>query len=318
MNPLFLFDQEHRERYGRIAGVDEAGRGPLAGPLVASAVILPPDFHHPLLNDSKKLTDRRRRELFSVVNEEAEAFATGVVTPREIDANRMAWAVRTAFRRAMEPLAKKCDLFLVDGNGVPGLGHPSLFLVKGDSRSLSVAAASIIAKVTRDDMMMEAAGKHPGYSFDRHKGYGTAAHLKALKDLGPSPLHRMSFEPLASRYETGQLSLFPGVQNPGGAGEGAVARHLAKLGYEVLERNWRCPGGEIDIIARKGDRVFFIEVKSSFSGDGRTQLEKLSFTGTERIRSAAAAWMDAKGCREEVLLMCALLTNGGVELLPMD
>ncbi len=317
MNPLFLFDQEHRGRYGRITGVDEAGRGPLAGPLVASAVILPQGFDHPLLNDSKKLTDRQRRELFSVITEEAEAFATGVVTPREIDANRMAWAVRTAFRRAMVSLAEHCDLFLVDGNGVPGLGHPSLFLVKGDSRSLSIAAASIIAKVTRDDMMLEAAGKFPGYGFEKHKGYGTAAHLIALTDLGPSPIHRMSFEPLASRYETGQLSLFSGSRNPGAAGESKVAGHLGNLGYEVLDRNWRCSGGEIDIVARKGARVFFIEVKSSFSGDGRTQLEKLSFTGTERIRSAAAAWMEANGCREEVCLMCALLAGGGIELIPM-
>jgi putative endonuclease len=127
----------------------------------------------------------------------------------------------------------------------------------------------------------------------------------------------MSFEPLASRYETGQLSLFSGSRNPGAAGEGKVVRHLGNLGYEVLDRNWRCPGGEIDIVARKGARVFFIEVKSSFSGDGRTQLEKLSFTGTERIRSAAAAWMDENSCREEVTILCALLAGGGIELIPM-
>lgn len=318
MNPLFLFDQEHRGRYGRIAGVDEAGRGPLAGPLVASAVILPPDFQHPLLDDSKKLTDRRRRELLPMITGAAEAWATGVVTSREIDANRMAWAVRTAFIRAMEALADRCDLFLVDGNGVPGLGHPSLFLVKGDSRSLSIAAASIVAKVTRDDMMIDAARKHPGYGFEKHKGYGTPAHLAALDQLGPSPMHRMSFEPLATKYMTGQLSLFPGTPNPGRAGEEETARYLGLLGYQVLDRNWRCPGGEIDIVARKGDRVFFIEVKSSFSGDGRTQLEKLSSSGTHRIRSAASAWMDMKGCRDEASLICALLTGRGIELIPMN
>ena len=188
-----LFDREHRQRYGCIAGVDEAGRGPLAGPLVASAVILPDDFSHPLLNDSKKLTDRRRRELLPLIKEKAVAFSTGVVSHAEIDQNRMSWAVRNSFRRAMEPLSEQADLFLVDGNSVPNLDYPSLFIVKGDSKSLSIAAASIVAKVTRDLMMGEYHRIYPAYGFDQNKGYGTKIHYEGLAEVGPCEIHRKSF-----------------------------------------------------------------------------------------------------------------------------
>lgn len=319
MNDLFLFDRDHRLQYGSIAGVDEAGRGPLAGPLVAAAVVFPGDFSHPMLNDSKKLTDKKRRELFPIVLDNAVAWSTGTVTPGEIDRNRMAWAVRTSFKRAMEPLAGDADLFLVDGNGVPGLGHPCLFVVRGDSKSLSIAAASILAKVTRDDMMVKAADAYPGYGFDRHKGYGTGDHLKALERLGPTPLHRMSFEPLRSMYSTGQLSLFPSAgKKPGRAAESRVAEHLRAEGYEILERNWVCAAGEIDIIASKDDAVFFIEVKSTFSGREDLALGKMNGAKASRISRAASVWIGDNGYKGDTGLLFILYSPGGMEVFRMS
>ena len=313
-----LFDREHRQRYGCIAGVDEAGRGPLAGPLVASAVIFPDDFSHPLLNDSKKLTDRRRRELLPLIKEKAVAFSTGVVSHAEIDQNRMSWAVRVSFRRAMEPLAEQADLFLVDGNSVPHLEYPCLFVVKGDSKSLSIAAASIVAKVTRDDIMIQAGNDYPEYGFEKHKGYGTRDHVAALRKHGPSPIHRMSFEPLSSMYATGQMSLFSmEKRKPGLAAERGACAYLERVGYEILQRNWSCGAGEIDIIASKEGTVFFIEVKSSFSGREDLALAKLNTRKIERIRNAASAWISERSYSGEIAILCVLFSPGGVQLYPV-
>lgn len=315
MNSLFLFDGEYRARYGSIAGLDEAGRGPLAGPLVAAAVILPPDFQHPHLNDSKKLTDRRRRELFPVIKKAALAYSTGVVTSSEIDANRMSWAVRTSFRRAMEPVSKRADVFLIDGNSVSGLEYPCLFIVKGDSKSLSIAAASVVAKVTRDDMMVEADGKYPGYGFRDHKGYGTAEHLNSLKSRGPTAIHRMSFEPLKSMYSTGQLTLFPlEPRNPGKAAELRAAEHYERMGYRVAARNWRCPAGEIDLIIEKEGSVVFVEVKSAFTGMESRALKRVNHRKISRISQAGAVWISENGFKGDCSLQCILVTPDSMEI----
>ena len=176
-----------------ICGVDEAGRGPLAGPVCAAAVILPANLEIPGLNDSKKLTDKRRRELFPVIKEQAIAYGIGLASHEEIDQINILQATYLAMERALEQLSVKPELALIDGNRAKDFGIPVETLVKGDSRSASIAAASILAKVTRDDLMLEAAQEFPQYQFDVHKGYGTKAHYEALTAHGPSPIHRMTF-----------------------------------------------------------------------------------------------------------------------------
>ena len=176
-----------------ICGVDEAGRGPLAGPVCAAAVILPPNLDIPGLNDSKKLTDKRRRELFPIIKEQAIAYGIGFASHEEIDQINILQATYLAMERAMAALSVKPELALIDGNRAKDFGLPVETVVKGDSRSASIAAASILAKVTRDDLMLQAAEEYPQYQFEIHKGYGTKAHYAALTAHGPSPIHRMPF-----------------------------------------------------------------------------------------------------------------------------
>ena len=176
-----------------ICGVDEAGRGPLAGPVCAAAVILPPHADIPGLNDSKKLSDKRRRELVPMIKEQAIAYGIGIATHEEIDEINILQATYLAMERAINALSVKPELALIDGNRAKDFGLPVETVIKGDSRSASIAAASILAKVTRDDMMLELANTYPEYQFEIHKGYGTKAHYAALDAHGASPVHRQSF-----------------------------------------------------------------------------------------------------------------------------
>jgi ribonuclease HII len=176
-----------------ICGVDEAGRGPLAGPVCAAAVILPPHAHIPGLNDSKRLTDKKRRDLYPVIMEQAVAYGIGFASHEEIDEINILQATYLAMERAIAKLSVRPELALIDGNRAKDFGVPVKTVIKGDSLSASIAAASILAKVTRDDLMLEAAKEYPQYAFDVHKGYGTKAHYEALAAYGPSPIHRMSF-----------------------------------------------------------------------------------------------------------------------------
>lgn len=176
-----------------ICGIDEAGRGPLAGPVCAAAVILPPYVDIPGLDDSKKLSDKRRRELFPVIKETAIAYGIAFAEPEEIDSINILQATFCAMERAVSMLDAKPDLLLIDGNREKDFGIPVETVVRGDSRSLSIAAASVLAKVTRDDLMLEMAKEFPMYGFDVHKGYGTKAHYAALKEYGPCAIHRASF-----------------------------------------------------------------------------------------------------------------------------
>ena len=176
-----------------ICGVDEAGRGPLAGPVCAAAVILPKNLQLPGLTDSKKLTDKKRRELFPLIKEQALAYGIGFASEQEIDEINILQATFLAMKRALEQLEIKPDLALIDGNRETDFGLPVKTVVKGDSLSANIAAASVLAKVTRDDQMLELAQKYPEYGFDIHKGYGTKAHYAALREYGPCPIHRMTF-----------------------------------------------------------------------------------------------------------------------------
>lgn len=176
-----------------ICGVDEAGRGPLAGPVCAAAVILPPNVEIPGLNDSKKLSDKKRRELFPIIKEQAVAYGIAFADHAEIDEINILQATYLAMERAIAQLSVKPELALIDGNRAKDFGLPVQTVVHGDSLSASIAAASVLAKVTRDDYMLEMAQKYPGYDFEIHKGYGTKAHYAALTRLGACPIHRMTF-----------------------------------------------------------------------------------------------------------------------------
>lgn len=176
-----------------VCGVDEAGRGPLAGPVCAAAVILPQNIVIPGLNDSKKLTDKKRRELFPIIQEKAIAFGIGLASEKEIDEINILQATFLAMERAISHLPVRPEHILIDGNRDKDFGVPSSTVVHGDSLSASIAAASILAKVTRDDLMLETAKLYPNYDFEIHKGYGTKAHYEALQKYGPCPVHRMTF-----------------------------------------------------------------------------------------------------------------------------
>lgn len=176
-----------------ICGVDEAGRGPLAGPVCAAAVILPPHLEIPGLTDSKKLTDKKRRELFPIIQEQAIAFGIGLASEQEIDERNILNATFLAMQRALDQLNVRPDLALIDGNRETDFGLPVKTVVKGDSLSANIAAASVLAKVTRDDIMLEQAKLYPEYGFDVHKGYGTKAHYAALREYGHCAIHRLSF-----------------------------------------------------------------------------------------------------------------------------
>lgn len=194
MTEMLEFEKKYAaEGYKLICGVDEAGRGPLAGPVCAAAVILPADVDIPGLNDSKKLSDKKRRELFPLICEKAVAYGIGFAGHKEIDEINILQATYLAMERAIENLSVKPDFALIDGNRAKDFGIPLETIVGGDGRSASIAAASVLAKVTRDDYMLQAENKYPGYGFAIHKGYGTKAHYAELIKKGPCEIHRMTF-----------------------------------------------------------------------------------------------------------------------------
>ena len=194
LTDLWKYEKEAREQgYCRIAGTDEAGRGPLAGPVCAAAVILPFGVEIPGLTDSKKLTEKKREALFPIIQEKALAYAIEFAWVEEIEEYNILHASQNAMRRAVETLNPAADFVLVDGNRSDGFPVPDRTIVKGDALSLSIAAASVLAKVSRDRLMMEYAKAYPGYGFEVHKGYPTKAHYEALRTLGPCEIHRPSF-----------------------------------------------------------------------------------------------------------------------------
>ena len=176
-----------------VCGIDEAGRGPLAGPVVAAAVILPEDIQLPGVNDSKKITEKKREILFDFVKEHALAYGIGEASETEIDEINILQATFLAMRRAVEALQIPADYALVDGNRIQGLPVPAETVIGGDGKVLSIAAASILAKVTRDRYMRDMAAQYPEYGFEKHKGYGTKAHYAAIEQYGICPLHRKTF-----------------------------------------------------------------------------------------------------------------------------
>ncbi len=293
---------------GPIAGVYEAGRGPLAGPVVAAAVILPEDLLISGLNDSKALSADRRETLFDRIGETALAVSVGRADSGEIDRLNILQATHLAMRRALETLSLLPERVLVDGNSLPNGPYPEIAVVDGDATSLSIAAASIVAKVTRDRLMAEYDRQFPGYGFSRHKGYGSADHLRALAERGPCPIHRQTFsgvsrlhpgrsedfrifiegigkaaspaqlEAIGSSIASASVDLPPAevdalrehyrkrraaLTRTGPRGETLATQELVRKGYRILHRSYRAAGGEIDLIARRGNILAFIEVKTA-------------------------------------------------------
>ncbi len=190
----FLYENELTEQgYKSICGVDEAGRGPLAGPVCAAAVILKPNDIIEGVNDSKKLTEKKREMLYDIIKERALSYSIAFATVEEIEELNILNATMLAMKRAVEGLSVPADYAIIDGNKTPNLEIPCNYVIKGDAKSMSIASASILAKVTRDRLLLEYAEQYPQYQFEKHKGYGTKAHREALLEYGPCPVHRLSF-----------------------------------------------------------------------------------------------------------------------------
>ncbi len=193
MNWLEFEQEAINKGYHRVCGVDEAGRGPLAGPVCAAAVILPENTIIEGVNDSKKLSEKKREALFEVIKAEAVSYSIAYASVEEIESMNILNATMLAMKRAVEGLDVKADYAMIDGNRLPDLCIDSEFIIKGDAKSMSIACASILAKVSRDRLLYKYAEEYPMYGFDKHKGYGTKAHTAAIKEFGPCPYHRMSF-----------------------------------------------------------------------------------------------------------------------------
>ncbi|MBO4784245.1 MAG: ribonuclease HII [Lachnospiraceae bacterium] len=189
---LKQYEKEY-EHLGYVCGIDEVGRGPFAGPVVACAVILPKDCNILYINDSKKLSEKRREELYDIIIKEAVAYGIGIKDNNRIDEINILQATYEAMREAISNLSVKPDVLLNDAVTIPGVDIKQVPIIKGDAKSISIGAASIVAKVTRDRMMTEFDEKYPGYEFAKNKGYGTAAHIEGLKKYGPCEIHRRSF-----------------------------------------------------------------------------------------------------------------------------
>ena len=320
-----------------VAGVDEVGRGCLAGPVVAAAVVLPADIVLDGLDDSKKLKPEKREALSKVIGCKALAVGIGQVEAEEIDRLNILQAALKAMRLALEGLGGRPGHVLVDGNQKPGSLFPETAVVDGDARSLSIAAASVVAKVHRDRLMGAVDANWPVYGFARHKGYGSPEHLAALEEYGPCPLHRRSFGPVAARcqappsedflvfrqgleesrsmaelermaalvkeartilsdYELERLrSVYKSrrrfFSDTGVKGEHAAARYIEQAGYQVLERNYKASGGEIDLIVRRNAELVFVEVKASRHDATGHPEERIDKDKQERLRRAASHYL---------------------------
>lgn len=255
---VLAYEKHYREMgCNLICGVDEAGRGPLAGPVCAAAVILPEGLIIEGVNDSKKLSEKKREELFDVIKEKSVAWSVAWASVEEIDEINILQATMLAMKRAIAGLDPEPDFALIDGNKIPSCDTPCYAIVKGDSLSHSIAAASILAKVSRDRLMLELAEKYPQYHFEKHKGYGTKLHTDAILEYGPCEIHRRTFlRKLNGRKEPTDK------QKMGRLGEDIVLKYLNDCGYETVARNYRCPYGEIDLIVKNDKYIVFTEVKT--------------------------------------------------------
>ena len=290
---MLEFDVKHWDSgYQYIAGIDEAGRGPLAGPVVSAAVILPRDIDLPEVNDSKKISEKKRERLYDEIIDAAIEVGIGVIHEEEIDEKNILQATFKAMRKSIGQLSLKPDLLLVDGNKADIKHYKQESIIDGDQKSLSIAAASIIAKVFRDRMMRQYDIIFPQYGFAKHKGYGTKQHMEAITSRKASPIHRKSFNPVSQHLPS--FAYIKRNRLIGKLGEQLVTCKMIRSGYEILETNYNVPKvGEIDIVSRDEGMLVFTEVKAQTAGHGwgepHTQIgEKKS----DRVMNAILHYMD--------------------------
>lgn len=283
---MTLYEYDEKQAVSCLCGIDEAGRGPLAGPVVAAAVILPLDRPIDGLNDSKKLSAKKRDVLYNKICETAVDYSIGVATVEEIEEVNILQATFLAMRRALDGLKLSPDLVLVDGNRNPLLKFPTQLIVHGDAISANIAAASILAKVQRDRMMVKLDEKYPMYEFAKHKGYGTKLHYQRILEYGISPVHRRSF---LNKFQdkNPSVSLYRGK-----FGEKAARGYLLKKGYEIIASNYHSEYGEIDVIAKKDDSLLFVEVKLRDESCGYRPCEAVTKSKQEKIIKTAAVFLN--------------------------
>jgi ribonuclease HII len=286
---MTLWEYDQSLGIERFCGVDEAGRGPLAGDVYAAAVILDPSRPIDGLNDSKKLTEKKREALYPEIQEKALSWSVGIATVAEIEEYNILQATFLAMRRAVEGLSVPPSMALIDGNRDPKLGIPTRLLVKGDGTSAAIAAASIIAKVSRDHYMQQVDAAYPQYQFGKHKGYGTKLHYEMLDLYGESPVHRHSF--LKSYYKQRQNTPAAGSKETGSRGEQLAADYLTQHGCEILARNWHCAYGELDLVARKEDLLLFVEVKTRSAGMIAVPAEAVTLSKRKKLTQAAQGYL---------------------------
>ena len=268
-----------------MAGVDEVGRGPLAGPVVAAAVILPEDHTIKGLRDSKKLSKLTREKLFPIIQEQALGIGIGEVDVKTIDQINIREATLKAMQIALENLPQRPDKALIDGHPLNNQIIPNEGIVGGDDLIDSIKAASIIAKVTRDRLMAHYGRIFPEYGFDTNNGYGTEFHMNALIEFRATPIHRRSFKPVSKNMPT--LKWLSDQKRIGWLGEKLAALYLKGKGLEILEMNRNCPPhGEIDIIGKNGNEIVFVEVKTAFKTNPNSLDEKVDEKKLKKISHA--------------------------------
>ena len=284
-----------------IAGVDEAGRGPLAGPVVAAAVILPNYYDLKGLDDSKKLTPKKRSQLFVEIQHQATAIGVGVVAAAEIDKTNILQATHQAMKMALGRLKPRPDQAVIDGHALPTQIIPNKGVIKGDQTIDVIKAASIIAKVTRDNMMEQYDIIFPAYGFRKHKGYGTREHMDKLRLNKACVIHRKSFKPVASAMPT--LSWLRKEGGIGQWGEQTAAVYLLERGYEIVAMNVHCdPYGEIDIIAEKDGIIIFVEVKTYSKKQLGTPAQNIDQNKLKKLEAAIHKYVVDMKVKKDIFL----------------
>lgn len=278
-----------------IAGIDEAGRGPLAGPVVASAVILPHDINLPEVTDSKKLSEKKLDRLFDEIMDNALAVGIGIVQEREIDKINILQATYRAMEIAVAKLRIKPEVLLVDGLPADIKYFKQDSIIKGDSKSLSIASASIIAKVTRDRMMLNYDRVFPEYGFSRHKGYGSRQHIDSIKTHFASPVHRQSFKPVFDYLPS--LRYYIDNHLVTKLGKQLVACKLIRDGHEILQMNYNFSKlREIDIISRDGNGLIFINTKTQIRGQLQNEpTTKIDTYNSQELINTARSYTNEYG-----------------------
>jgi len=291
---LWHFEREFvNEGYKHVCGIDEAGRGPLAGPVYAAAVILPFGLELSGLDDSKKLSEKKRDLLFDEITEKAIDFGIGVADHKEIDALNILKATFLAMNRAVDSMKLKPDIALIDGNRDPAVMCRSKCIVGGDSKSASIAAASILAKVSRDRFMLSAAKEYPQYMFEKHKGYGTKLHYDKLGAYGSSEIHRQSFlkkwKAESQDGKTNHDTFAPKAR--GDLGEALALEFLNNKGYITLTCGFHSRFGEIDLIVSNSEYVVFVEVKLRKNAHFANARDSVDFDKRNKIKATADTWL---------------------------